>query len=703
MEILVLKTSYLKIRLYPTKSQETELEQILSVCRNVYNTCLNVSIFSWETKQHPIEYCELIEGLAAWNKDDPELSEVYAHVLHNVVFRADRVLKAFFQRVEAGENPDIPRSKGENYDSFTYSQIGFSLGTKSITFSQIGEVKAVVHRTLDGKLKTCTVRREGEKWFACFTVEIKPEPLPLSEEQIGVDMGLEKFAALSNGEFVANPRFLRQEEKTLAKAQRKLDKQQGRQEQQKAKKVVRRIHKQIANRRRNFIHQTARKLVKRFGVIAVEKLNVKQMQGNPTLAKSIADAGWSMFLRVLSEKAESSGRQLVEVNPAYTSQDCSGCGYRVKKSLSERWHNCPKCKLSLDRDANAARNILKIAVGLHSESGKPSQEALCLKAPGAVTGLKQTDLSKPQHRPRNVIRSETVLMRYPIHRLCKQLEAKRIEIKDYDETEKDKLIAIWQANYSTVYGQPGPLAYRVDTLIINRRIDDARKKGAIPSLLKLGSLREICREMGVNQGQATTDLKKALYQNAFAVITCKQTFLDKDLKKQTIEFDSTRYSIFFLGETLPNEKKADAVYIHLHEDFLVLLNSAKTRPLDYDYLKELSPTAQRFYELLSFEMYAAIKYRHRAKLTYSDFCTYAPQTRYFQYKRVNMQMKEIHAPHLKSEYIASVEYRETTDKEGRMDWEILYEPGPKAQSEYVTFLKKRDALETKQTQDAVIP
>ena len=170
--------------------------------------------------------------------------------------------------------------------------------------------------------------------------------------------------ALSNGEFIDNPRFFRKDEKALAKAGCRQAKTKKRsRERRKANKVLSRIHERIRNRRHNFVHQTARRLVNRFGLIAVEKLNVKGMVKNHCLAKSISDASWSMFRTILTRKAESAGREVIAVNPAYTSQDCHACGYRAKKKLSERWHFCPNCSISLDRDTNAAINILNLAIG----------------------------------------------------------------------------------------------------------------------------------------------------------------------------------------------------------------------------------------------------------------------------------------------------------------------------------------------------
>ena len=399
-----MNTICVKIRLYPTPAQETALGDTLEVCRGIYNSFLHWRTFAYETQGHSPTERDQEKVLALWKENHPELKTVHAHLLQNVAVRVELAFRAFFRRVKAGETPGYPREKGAGcYDSFTFKQYGNGcrLHQNSLTLSKIGTIKAVVHCTLPGVYKTCTVRRQHGKWFACFAVEVQQEPLPESTESIGIDVGVEKFAALSNGEFIDNPRFFRQDEKALKKAQRKLAAQKrGSLKRRKAKKVVARIHERIANRRHDFVHQTARKIVNRFGFIAVEKLNVKNMSKSPEpkqdeetgeflpgvpkslwgghaakagLNKSILDAAWSMFRQVITHKAESAGRKYVEVNPAYTSQDCSGCGYRANKKLSERWHFCPNCGLSLDRDTNAAVNILQIGlkntVGLHSVSG----------------------------------------------------------------------------------------------------------------------------------------------------------------------------------------------------------------------------------------------------------------------------------------------------------------------------------------------
>jgi putative transposase len=371
--------SCLKIRLYPDRAQERELEATLETCRLVYNSLVNDRKFQYDTAKVSVGRYTQQAYLPKWKNSHPELKVVYSQVLQDVVHRVDLAFKAFFDRVEQGETPGFPRLKGEGqYDSITFTQNdSFKVGDSTIRLAKIGQVKAKLHRKPWGELKTCTVRRINGKWFACICQEVEAELLPPSEEAVGIDVGLKTFAALSNGEFIENPRFFRKEEKALAKAQRKLSKQKrGSKERKKARKVVSRIHERIRNRRHDFVHQTARRLVNRFGVIAVEKLNVKGMvtpitPKNHCLAKSISDASWSQFRSVLTSKAENAGRKVLAVNPAYTSQDCSGCGYRpdgldgrTKKKLSDRWHLCPMCGLSVDRDTNAAINIL--AVGQHS-------------------------------------------------------------------------------------------------------------------------------------------------------------------------------------------------------------------------------------------------------------------------------------------------------------------------------------------------
>jgi putative transposase len=350
-----------KYRLFPNHVQQRTLNETLVVCRGVYNSLVHERTVCYETQGKSPTLYQQQKAITAWKPNNAELKTIHSQVLQNVAVRVELAFQAFFRRVKSGETPGYPRLKGKGqYDSITYPQGGYSVGQSTVTLSKIGQVKAKIHRVCPGTIKTCTVRKDGEKWYVCFSCEYEAVPLPPCTDSVGIDVGLKTFAALSNGEFIENPRFFRKEESTLAKAQRRFDKvkdKHGSKERKSAKKVVRRVHERVKNRRHNFVHQQSRQLVNRFGVISVEKLNVKGMVKNHCLAKSISDASWTQFRNALTMKAESAGRLVVAVSPAYTSQNCSSCGYRAKKKLSERWHHCPMCGLVLDRDTNAAVNL----------------------------------------------------------------------------------------------------------------------------------------------------------------------------------------------------------------------------------------------------------------------------------------------------------------------------------------------------------
>lgn len=230
-------------------------------------------------------------------------------------------------------------------------------------------ISAIVKRTPTGK------------WFVSISVELSEEEvreqrLSPSQKEVGVDVGLKTFAYLSTEEEIANPRFFREDEAKLKVASRKLSKaSKGTTEREKKRKVVARIHERIANRRKNFIAQEVCKLLARFGLIAVEALVVRNMVKNPKLAKSIADASWSMFFTRLLAKAEEAGRQVVKVNPAYTSQTCSACGHRQPMPLSVRVYECPHCCLVIHRDHNGSLNILTAALQACGRAGRVVPEA----------------------------------------------------------------------------------------------------------------------------------------------------------------------------------------------------------------------------------------------------------------------------------------------------------------------------------------
>src|SRR5512135_1202025 len=305
-----------------------------------------------------------------------------------------------------------------------------------------------------------------------------------------------------------------------------------------------------------------------------------------------------------------------------------------------------------------------------------------------MPSLARNPEQNPELVPLNVIRVETTLSRYPVHRLAKQ---GTIGIEIREESETGDVLIRWEVDHGKKYGQPGPLAYKLDTLIVNRRIEEASRP--IPRIIKLGSLHNICRELGISEGKSRDNIKKALYQNASAYITAKLRYRLADGSEKSLEAGFARYAVVFTGEKLSDGRTADAVYLELSDRFMQIINGAQTRPLDYDYLRDLPPASQRFYELVSYQIYAALKYgRARARLSYSEFCTHAPLTRFLKWDQVRPQMNRIHKPHKQSGYIESVEFDQTTDKEGRPDWLMLYPPGPKARAEYRAFTKRGGEL-----------
>jgi putative transposase len=356
-----------RYRLKPTKHQVAILNRQFDLCRWVYNETLAMRKNAWEQEGRSVSYFETKRQLPIWKEDKPELNEVHSQVLQDVVLRVNLAFKAFFRRVQSGEeDPGYPRFKGKNrYDSISYPQSGFSIDGNTLWLSKIGEIKFYLHRPIEGYVKRLTIRRSStKKWYVSFIVEESiNHALEPSEKVVGIDMGITNFAVLSDGELIENPRFLLADEERLKAAQSKRDKlPKGSPERRKATKAVNHLYERVANRRENFAQQLSRKLVNSYGIIAFEDLNITNMIQNHNLAKNILDASWNKLVQYTIYKAADAGRKVVLVNPLNTSQMCSACGQIVKKDLSIRVHDCPYCGLTLDRDLNASRNILRLGL-----------------------------------------------------------------------------------------------------------------------------------------------------------------------------------------------------------------------------------------------------------------------------------------------------------------------------------------------------
>lgn len=359
-------------RLYPTKSQLRGLEAVLEECRWVYNETLAQRKNLYELTGISLGLYDTQNFLPFWKEKRPALKTVHSQVLQQAQIRVDLAMKAFFRRVKAAktkgkkaEDPGYPRFKGKGrYDSFTFTQAGFSVSENAVKLSKVGEIEAVIHRPIEGKVKTLTIRRTSTgKWFACFSCELPDVAVvPVTiESSVGIDLGLTTFAVMSNGDTVENPRVFKTYAKRLARVTRRREAlPKGSAQRNKARIVESKVHERIANVRKDFAHKTALSIVRKYDLIVLEDLNTKNMLENNTTAmsRSIADVAWNQFVQFTQYKAESAGKRVILVDPRNTTKECSRCGMLVPKDLSERVHRCT-CGLEMDRDLNAAINIVR--------------------------------------------------------------------------------------------------------------------------------------------------------------------------------------------------------------------------------------------------------------------------------------------------------------------------------------------------------
>lgn len=352
-----------KYRVYPSKSQIEILAVHLSEACRLYNAAVQERTEAWKLERKNILLYDQMRQLTEIRASG-DIDIASCKAARDPLKRVDKAFRAFFRRVKAGEKPGYPR-----YKSFRrYHSITFDAGTKlsqKLYVQGVGDLRIKLHRPIAGKVKTTTLKREGNKWFAIFSCEVAPEPLPVRGKVVGIDAGIASFITLSDGTHIDNWRYRQSEQKRLRRAQRAVARRKkGSHRRRKAAQLFRNIHQMIANRRSDFQHKLSRALVNNYDLIAVENLSINGLSRG-ILAKQIHDVSWGGFFEKVAYKAESAGRVFVKVNPNYTSQDCSDCGYREKKPLAERQHNCKQCGLSLHRDENAALNILRLGLSLH--------------------------------------------------------------------------------------------------------------------------------------------------------------------------------------------------------------------------------------------------------------------------------------------------------------------------------------------------
>jgi len=357
---MIIKT--FKYRIYPSAVQRRLLEETLETCRRWYNTCLGERKIAWEQEHRTVRKFEQLRKVKEYRKENGYAAKLHSHILQVVVTDLDQAFQSFFRRVQVGEKPGYPRFKGRNrFDSFGLKEYGngFKLEGRRLRLSGIGRLHVRWHRPIEGEIKTVRIRRQAGKWYACFACEVREQPLGPTGQSVGVDVGVHHLLATSEHEVVENPHWYRAAQAKLRSLQRKVSRRKiGGSNRRKAVLALQCQHEYIANSRKDFLNKLAHSLIVRYDFIALEDLQITGMVRNRHLSKSILDAGWGYLKQRLADKAAEAGRQVVLVNPSYTSKTCSSCGVLFEGlSLADRWIEC-SCGLSVDRDINAAVNIL---------------------------------------------------------------------------------------------------------------------------------------------------------------------------------------------------------------------------------------------------------------------------------------------------------------------------------------------------------
>lgn len=387
-----------KYRLYPTNAQASALDFLLWQGRTLYNAALEQRIAVYKETGKGASYSQQWAHFRDLRNANPDtLGQLNATSVQQMLRRLDKAFTAFFRRLKAGEKPGFPRFKGrDRFHSLEYRHgdgCKLRLGERVMLYIQnVGEIKVKYHRALpnDADIKHVVIKRSNRKWYVCLMLNLPDPTVPEHMgPAVGMDMGLHSLLALSDGQTIDNPRWLRTSLADLRVAQRRLSRRKkGSVRRRKAALQVARLHEHVANQRRDFWHKTTSQLADTYSLIALEDLKLKFMTANHHLALSAHDAGLGEFQQLLAYKAENAGTLVVTVNPAYTSQVCSECGVIVEKDLSIRVHRCPDCGLTLDRDVNAARNILFLAI----KSARTGRSDDNVPEPGRLRSLRSSPL-----------------------------------------------------------------------------------------------------------------------------------------------------------------------------------------------------------------------------------------------------------------------------------------------------------------------
>ncbi|MEG3941540.1 RNA-guided endonuclease TnpB family protein [Microcoleus sp. S36b_A3] len=377
-----------KFRIYPTAQQQTYFAGAFGCCRWFWNYSLNLCQQTYKDTGKGLSRSAIQGLLPNLKKEYPWLKNAYSQSLQVVALNLSTAYKNFFDK--RGGFPSFKSKHGKQ--SISYPQ-NVKVGDNSIKLPIIGEVHCIIHRTLDGQVKTVTISQNTDgKHYASILVDDGRETpeKDANGKAIGLDVGLIDFVVTSDGSKYANPKHLRKHSRNLKRKQQKLSrKQKGSNTRHKAKRLVARVHSRIKRVRVDFLHKLSRKIVDENQVIAVENLNVKGMVRNHCLAKAISDAGWGMFGTMLKYKAEKSGKTYVEVDRFFpSSKTCNNCLHKVSEMpLNLRYWDCPKCHSRNDRDINASKNIRDEALRFLALGTSAAASGGSVSQPGKISVL----------------------------------------------------------------------------------------------------------------------------------------------------------------------------------------------------------------------------------------------------------------------------------------------------------------------------
>lgn len=368
-----------KFRIYPTNKQKIRLEKQFEICKNLHNDLLEISKETYKCSQASITSRKKLYQLTKELKESNKI-QGYSQVLQNVADKLNKSYSAFFRRIkekQKGKKIKVgyPRFK-KKVNSLAYPQSNaFKFkNQRRLYITQIGSVPIELHRIPKGKIKTLTIKRiPSGKWFASFSCEIEDKPIKhkYPNNKVGIDLGLENFATLSDGTVIENPRLLKKSEKKLKREHKRLSKKKnGSENKEKQRIKLVRGYETLTNKRLDFLHKLTHQLTQHYSFIAIENLAVSNMVKNHHLAKSISDASWSVFTGILTYKAPSAGGEVVEIDRFYpSSQICCECGHKQDMPLSKRIYKCDNCGAEIPRDKNSANNILREGINTVGRAG----------------------------------------------------------------------------------------------------------------------------------------------------------------------------------------------------------------------------------------------------------------------------------------------------------------------------------------------